>query len=145
MINDRYSKIGSKNSNMLENAWQHITCDFDVSQVLWNIPSQVYSIATCGWAYRSRMCSCPHFGHFAAIKFKECKADSKTIQQFNSMQISCVFLYEISQKGLGNFWNFRGFPAVFPSLIFSHSKLGIPFTLGQISIRHLQTAPQLVL
>ena len=29
------SKIGSKNSNMLENASQHIACDFDVSQALW--------------------------------------------------------------------------------------------------------------
>ena len=35
---------------MLENASQHIACDFDVSQALWNVPSQVYSIATCDWA-----------------------------------------------------------------------------------------------
>ena len=35
----RYSKIESINSNMLENASQHIACDFDVSQQLWNVPS----------------------------------------------------------------------------------------------------------
>ena len=37
---------------MLENASQHIACDFDVSQEFWNTPSQVCSIAACGWAYR---------------------------------------------------------------------------------------------
>ena len=30
-----------------------------------------------------------------------------------------------------NSWSFWGFPVVFPSLIISHSKPGIPFTLGQ--------------
>ena len=35
---------------MLENTSQHIACDFDVSQELWNVPSWVYSIAVCGWA-----------------------------------------------------------------------------------------------
>ena len=33
---------------------------------------------------------------------------------------------------------------VSPSLIFSHSKLGILFTSRQKCIRHLQTVPQLV-
>ena len=37
---------------MLENASQHIACDFDVSQELWNVPSRVYRIAACGWALR---------------------------------------------------------------------------------------------
>ena len=35
---------------MLENASQHIACDFSVSQELCNVPSRVYSIAACGWA-----------------------------------------------------------------------------------------------
>ena len=35
---------------MLENASQHIACDFDVSQQLWNVPSRACSIAACGWA-----------------------------------------------------------------------------------------------
>ena len=36
---------------MLENTTQHIACDFDVSQEVWNVPSRVYSIASCGWAF----------------------------------------------------------------------------------------------
>ena len=36
---------------MLENASQTIACDFDVSQEFWNVPSQVYIMPTCGWAY----------------------------------------------------------------------------------------------
>ena len=35
---------------MLENASQSIAGDVDTSQELWNVPSQVYSIAACGWA-----------------------------------------------------------------------------------------------
>ena len=54
----------------------------------------------------------------------------KIILASNSMQVSCILFYETRQKGLGNSWNFGGFPEVFPSLIFSHSKLGIPFTSG---------------
>ena len=37
---------------MLENASQGIACDFDASQVLWNVPSWVCSSAVCGWAFR---------------------------------------------------------------------------------------------
>ena len=76
---------------------------------------------------------------------KSAKPILKLSSNLTACRYHAFFLYEINHKGLGNFWNFRGFPAVFPSLIFSHSKLGIPFTLGQISIRHLQTASQLVL
>ena len=46
----RYFKIGSRNSNRLENASHYIACNFDVSQDLWNTPSRVYSIAVCCWA-----------------------------------------------------------------------------------------------
>ena len=35
---------------MLENASQAIAGDFAASQELWNTPSQVCSIAACGWA-----------------------------------------------------------------------------------------------
>ena len=36
---------------MLENVLQGIPCDFKASQGLWTTPSQVCSIASCGWAY----------------------------------------------------------------------------------------------
>ena len=36
---------------MLEIASQRIACVFDAWQGLLNVPSQVCSIATCGWAY----------------------------------------------------------------------------------------------
>ena len=55
--------------------------------------------------------------------------------------ISCILFYEISQKLLGNSWNFWGFPLVSPSLIFSHSKLGIPFTSGQKGIPNMGDVP----
>ena len=51
-----YSKIGSKITDMLESPSQSIACDFAASQVHWNVPSWVYSIAACGWAYSL---SCP--------------------------------------------------------------------------------------
>ena len=35
---------------MLESALQHIACNFEASQGLWNLPSCVCSIAACGWA-----------------------------------------------------------------------------------------------
>ena len=60
----------------------------------------------------------------------QCIAHSTIIKASYSMQISCILMYVLSQK-LGNSWNFWGFPVVFPSLIFRHSKLGIPFILGQ--------------
>ena len=46
----RYPKIGSRNSNMLENLSQSIACYFIASQGLKYIPSWVCSIAACGWA-----------------------------------------------------------------------------------------------
>ena len=69
----RYSKIGSKNSNMLENASQHIACNFTVSQELWNVPSQVYSvwlglmthnlqdIIPCKQTHNSHALKCPFY------------------------------------------------------------------------------------
>ena len=57
------------------------------------------------------------------------------------MQISCILFYETRQEGLENSWNFRGFPEVFPSMIFSHSKLGIPFTSGQKGTLYDMTTP----
>ena len=50
----RYSKIGSEITNMLEDASQSITCDFATSQHHRNVPSQVHGIAACGWAYKEQ-------------------------------------------------------------------------------------------
>ena len=47
----RYSDIGSKFTNMLEFTSQSIAGIFPPSQELWNTPSQVCSVAACGWAY----------------------------------------------------------------------------------------------
>ena len=44
----RYSKISSKILSMLNFLLQHIACDFEASQRLWNTPWQVCSIAACG-------------------------------------------------------------------------------------------------
>ena len=63
----RYPNIGSKITNMLENASQGIACDFGASQQLLNVPSLVSSIAACGWAltlswpseYHRRGCDLP--------------------------------------------------------------------------------------
>ena len=54
---------------MLENASQAIAGDFAASQELWNTPSQVCSIAACGWALspqKSQQCgqSASHDGMF---------------------------------------------------------------------------------
>ena len=47
-----YFKIRRKKIQYVGNASQHITCDFDVSQEFWNVPPWVFSIASCGWAYK---------------------------------------------------------------------------------------------
>ena len=42
----------NREQKLFKNASQHIPCNFDASQELWNVPSRVYSVAACGWAYR---------------------------------------------------------------------------------------------
>ena len=74
----------------------------------------------------------PSFWPFCSHQIHRVKAHSKIILASNSMQISCIHFCETRQNGLGNSWNFGGFPEVFPSLIFSHSKLGIPLLLGTV-------------
>ena len=49
----RYSIIGSKILNMLEFTSQSIACEIPASQQLRNAPSQVCSIAVCGWVLNS--------------------------------------------------------------------------------------------
>ena len=47
----RYSKIRTKILSMFNFLSQHIACDFETSQPLFNAASQVCSIASCGLGY----------------------------------------------------------------------------------------------
>ena len=58
-------------TEILENASQHIACDFSVSQELWNVPSRVHSIATCGWALRGGGGGCLSSGQYVCSLLKE--------------------------------------------------------------------------
>ena len=51
---------------MLESASQAIAGDFAASQELWNTPSQVCSIAACGWALYGG-CSCMVYAYRNSI------------------------------------------------------------------------------
>ena len=69
----------------------------------------------------------PRFGSFTVVKVTACIAHCKTLLASTEKQLSCILFYETNQICLGNSWNFGGFPVDFRSLIFNHSKLGIPF------------------
>ena len=62
----------------------------------------------------------------------------KIILASNNKQIQAYISFTNKSK---NYWEIPGMFGCFLGFLFSHSKLGIPFTWGQKGFLYLQTAP----